>query len=256
MPPKPGAISLHRLDDLVGVLRVEADRERVDAGELLEEHRLALHHRHRGARADVAEPEHRGAVADDGDRVALDRVLEGLLGVRRRSPCRRARRPACTPSRGRRASSAACLLRCSILPPTCIRNVRSVVVEHVRARRSSRSPSRICVPVVGVARVDGDVAHQLARRPRRGRSRRSCRRPRRSRSATSPEHAGAVLDLDADREAVLALGGRWRHGSRRSTLAERRGPAASWLIARLRRASRRGRPASVQPAACADASSS
>ncbi len=106
MPPKPGAIRIDRLDDLVRVLRVEADREGVDAGELLEEHRLALHHRHCGLGSDVAEAEHGGAVADDGDRVALDRVLEGLARGPRRSRCRRARRPACRPSRGRRGSSA------------------------------------------------------------------------------------------------------------------------------------------------------
>ena len=72
---------LDGLDDLVDVLGVQADREGVDAGELLEEHRLALHDRHGRLRADVAEAEHGGAVGDDGDRVALDRVLEGLVAV-------------------------------------------------------------------------------------------------------------------------------------------------------------------------------
>ena len=72
-----------RLDgahDLVDVLRREADRERVDAAELLEQHRLALHHGHRGLGADVAEAEHGGAVRDDGDGVALDRQRPGALG--------------------------------------------------------------------------------------------------------------------------------------------------------------------------------
>ena len=55
MPPKVGAMRLDRLDDLVGVLGVEADREGVDVGELLEQHRLALHHRHRRLGADVAQ---------------------------------------------------------------------------------------------------------------------------------------------------------------------------------------------------------
>ena len=68
-------------DDRVRVLGVEADGKRVDAGELLEEHALALHHRHRGLGADVAQAEHGGAVRDDRDRVALDRVLEGLVAV-------------------------------------------------------------------------------------------------------------------------------------------------------------------------------
>ena len=77
---EPGGDRLDDRDDLLGVLRVQAERPGVDPGELLEEHRLALHHRHRGRRADVAEPEHRGAVGDDGDRVLLDRE--------RRGPCR------------------------------------------------------------------------------------------------------------------------------------------------------------------------
>ncbi len=63
------------------ILRGEADREGVDVGELLEEHRLALHHGQRGLRADVAEPEHRGPVADDGDGVALDREVPDLLRI-------------------------------------------------------------------------------------------------------------------------------------------------------------------------------
>ena len=81
MPPKPGRDRLDGRDDLVGVLRREADRPRVDAAELLEEQRLALHHRHRGLGADVAEPEHRAAVGDDGDGVPLDRQVPGALGV-------------------------------------------------------------------------------------------------------------------------------------------------------------------------------
>jgi len=58
-------------DDLVDVLGVDAQREGVDAGELLEQHRLALHHWHGRGRADVAEPEHGAAVGDDGHHVAL-----------------------------------------------------------------------------------------------------------------------------------------------------------------------------------------
>ena len=68
-------------DDLLGVGGVEADREGVDVGEPLEQRRLALHDRQRRERADVAEPEHRGAVGDDGDGVALDRQAAGVLGV-------------------------------------------------------------------------------------------------------------------------------------------------------------------------------
>jgi hypothetical protein len=53
-------------DDLVGILRVQHDRDRVQAAERLEQRALALHHGQRGRRTDVAEAEHRGAVADHG----------------------------------------------------------------------------------------------------------------------------------------------------------------------------------------------
>ena len=55
----------------------------VDAAELLEEHRLALHHRHRGRRADVAEAEDGGAVGHDRDRVGHPRVVAGVRRVGR-----------------------------------------------------------------------------------------------------------------------------------------------------------------------------
>ena len=67
--------------DLVHVLRVEADREAVDPGEVLEQGRLALHHRHRRRRPDVAQAQHGRAVGDDRDRVALDGERAGVLGV-------------------------------------------------------------------------------------------------------------------------------------------------------------------------------
>ena len=142
MPPKVGAISSDRLDDLLGVLGVEADREGVDLGELLEQHRLALHHRHRRLRADVAEPEHGAAVGDDGDGVLLDRVLEGLgaVGVDVLADAGDAR--ACRPSRGRRGSSAGTCSR----PRSCRRGASASCGRRSRGpgrRGSSRSPRRI-----------------------------------------------------------------------------------------------------------------
>ncbi|GAA2780562.1 hypothetical protein GCM10020219_060120 [Nonomuraea dietziae] len=68
-------------DDLVDVLGVEADGPRVDAGEALEQRRLALHDRQRGGGADVAEAEDGRAVGDHGDAVALDGEAAGVLGV-------------------------------------------------------------------------------------------------------------------------------------------------------------------------------
>ena len=58
---------LDEADDLVDVVGVQAQREGVDAGEVLEQQRLALHHRHGGRGADVAEAEDGGAVGDDRD---------------------------------------------------------------------------------------------------------------------------------------------------------------------------------------------
>jgi hypothetical protein len=71
----------HGADDLVDVGGVQADRPGVDPGEPLEQRRLALHHRQRRGRADVAEPEHGGAVGDDRDGVALDGQPAGVLGL-------------------------------------------------------------------------------------------------------------------------------------------------------------------------------
>lgn len=68
-------------DDLVAVLGVEADRPGVDAGEALEEGRLALHDGQRGHRADVAEAQYGGAVRHDCDGVALDGQAARVLGV-------------------------------------------------------------------------------------------------------------------------------------------------------------------------------
>jgi len=68
-------------DDLVGVGGREADRPGVDAGELLEEDRLAFHHRQGGFRADVAEAEHSGSVRDDRDRIALAREVPDFVRV-------------------------------------------------------------------------------------------------------------------------------------------------------------------------------
>ncbi len=66
-----GRDGLDDLDDLVGVLGVQADRPGVDAGEPLEQGRLALHHRQRGGGADVAQAQHAPEPSvDHGDRVA------------------------------------------------------------------------------------------------------------------------------------------------------------------------------------------
>ena len=49
----------HRLDELLRMLGMDLDVEHVDVGKVLEQDRLAFHHRLAGERADIAEPEHR-----------------------------------------------------------------------------------------------------------------------------------------------------------------------------------------------------
>ena len=63
-------------DELVRVELIDFDVEHIDARELLEQHRLALHHRLGRERADVAEAEHRGAVGDHGHQVTARGVAE------------------------------------------------------------------------------------------------------------------------------------------------------------------------------------
>ena len=72
MPSKSRGDRLADRDDLVGILRGEADRPRIDAAELLEEHGFPFHHRHCRLRPDVAEAEHRRPVRHDRDGVLLD----------------------------------------------------------------------------------------------------------------------------------------------------------------------------------------
>ncbi|MNC89091.1 hypothetical protein D3C83_49890 [compost metagenome] len=82
---------LQRGDDVDQPVRiglVDLDVEAVDAGEFLEQHRLAFHHRLAGERADVAQAQHRSAIGDHADQVAargevarLGRVFkDGLAG--------------------------------------------------------------------------------------------------------------------------------------------------------------------------------
>ena len=57
------------LDDFVGFMGIELDVEHIDIGESFEQDSLAFHHRLAGQRADVAQAEHRRAVADHRDQV-------------------------------------------------------------------------------------------------------------------------------------------------------------------------------------------
>src|SRR5690606_23663112 len=57
------------VDEFVRVVFGELDVEHVDAGEFLEQAALAFHDRLGGQRADVAQPQHGGAVGDDAHQI-------------------------------------------------------------------------------------------------------------------------------------------------------------------------------------------
>ena len=71
------------VDQLVRVALVDLDVEHVDAGELLEQHRLAFHHRLGRQRADRAQAQHRRAVGDHGDQVAARGVAKRVERIGR-----------------------------------------------------------------------------------------------------------------------------------------------------------------------------
>ena len=80
-----GAEIADAIDELVGVLGGDLEIDGVDVGEALEQHGLAFHHRLGRQRAAIAEAEDRRAVGDDGDEIALHRVVVGparILGDR------------------------------------------------------------------------------------------------------------------------------------------------------------------------------
>ena len=78
MPPQLLPSSLTQLMNSSGILGRDFEIDEVDVGEALEQHRLAFHHRLGRERAEVAEAEDGGAVGDDGDEIALGRVVVGL----------------------------------------------------------------------------------------------------------------------------------------------------------------------------------
>jgi C4-dicarboxylate-specific signal transduction histidine kinase len=80
IPPTVGSSSWQKRITSSGP-RADLEVEAVEVRELLEQVPLALHHRLAGERADVARAEHRGAVRDHGDEVALRGVPVRVVGV-------------------------------------------------------------------------------------------------------------------------------------------------------------------------------
>ena len=52
----------NRVYERLRVLGIDFEVDRIDVGKALEEHRLALHHRLRRKRTEIAKPENRGAI--------------------------------------------------------------------------------------------------------------------------------------------------------------------------------------------------
>ncbi len=67
----------HAIDELVDILGVDLEIDTVDAGKALEQHRLAFHDGLGGERAEVAQAEHRRAVRDHRDEIALGGIVIG-----------------------------------------------------------------------------------------------------------------------------------------------------------------------------------
>ncbi|CAB4874857.1 unannotated protein [freshwater metagenome] len=192
---------LHDCHDLVRILRVEADREGIDAGELLEEHRLALHHRHRGARPDVPETENCRAVADDGHGGARDRELEGqlrIVGDRLADAC-----DAWGVGHREIVAGAQRMLAVLLDLPTTVEVERAVgrIGDLHAIDRADRRQN--VVPVLGSARVDRDVAYDPAGGGLDEVDRADLASRVADRGRNLAEHAGAVVELDADRDAEL-----------------------------------------------------
>ena len=61
--------SCHGFDKFLRVQLIDLDVENIDIGKFLEQYRLALHHRLGGQAADIAQPQNRRAIGDNGNQV-------------------------------------------------------------------------------------------------------------------------------------------------------------------------------------------
>ena len=205
-----GRHQFHGVNDLLGVVGREADREGVDVGELLEQHRLALHHGHRGLGADVAEAEDRRPVGDDGDRVRLDRVVEGLRAVGGDVFA-----DTCDAGGVSHRKVVAGLQRVLVvLLDLAVAVHREGAVGEAEHLGPSCAADRAqdLLPVLGAVRVDRELAHPLALAA--GSRHEVDRHQRPAGLGDLPGELAqgllARIELDADCDAVLSAGG---HGS-------------------------------------------
>ena len=69
------------VDDLINILAPNAQRNGVHIAERFKEDAFALHHRHAGLRADIAQAQHRRAVCDDGYRIPAACEVIGFIYI-------------------------------------------------------------------------------------------------------------------------------------------------------------------------------
>ena len=154
---------------------------------------------------DVAEPEHRGAVGHDRNRVALDRVLEGLVRVvgDRQADARHAGRV----DHREVVTGLQRVLVALFDLAADVQQERSVGgVDHLGAgERVDRRDDLL--PVVSAGGVHNDVAQAVAAVDLHQVDGADDAAGLADRAGQQPEHALRVVDLDADREAVLRAWG-------------------------------------------------
>ena len=71
----------HHADDLLCILRIQTDRDRIHAAEFLEQAGLSFHDGHGRIGADIAQTQNGAAVRDNGNGVALHRIFIHSFGM-------------------------------------------------------------------------------------------------------------------------------------------------------------------------------
>ena len=208
-----GCDAYHRLDDLVGVLGIEADGKGVDASELLEQHRLAFHDRHRSERAEVAKAQDRRAVTDHRNGIALDRKGEGTCGVLsdgadNAGDTRRV-------GHGQIVASLQGRLRSDLDLAPKVHEESSVGHVHHRDAVNGLQHRHDCLAVAVIPAVDGDIARQDASLLADDVDCTDVATSLANRGREATKHSGPVLDLAADDDAVACA--RSAHSWLRST---------------------------------------
>ncbi len=78
---KRGLEAGDNVHQLVRIALIDFDVENIDAGELLEQHTLAFHHRLGCQRSNCSQSQHGGAVGDHADQIAPCGVVARVAGI-------------------------------------------------------------------------------------------------------------------------------------------------------------------------------